>query len=72
MNILTKRVPRDPDLRQIEIGETTLLALGVRGEPEDLRRIAVSIYQGMVSRAPDDPMETALEAIYTERRGETA
>lgn len=72
MNIITKRVPRDPDLKQIRIGEETLLAMGVTGQPEDLRRIAVSVYQGMVSRASDDPMELALEAIYLERKGEAA
>lgn len=71
MNLITKRVPRDPTGQQLEIGIETLRGF-FSGDDIELRRIASSVYQGMVSRAPIDPLESAIERHWQETKESAA
>lgn len=71
MNIITKRVPREPTTEMSIEMRKVAESFGCEITPQFVQMLE-SVYTSAVSRAPDDPMESALEGILIERRGEAA
>lgn len=62
MNNITKRVPRDPSPEQIQTAKDTAEAMGFQWTGR-MEQMLLSVYAGMVSSAPNDPLEEYFESV---------